>query len=158
MEHPLSGLDHICAMIAVGLWAAQLGGRSMWAVPSTFVTIMALGGFTGMMGIGLPFPEIGVVVSLLVLGMLIAASVRLRLAASLAIVGLFAALHGHAHGVEMPETASGLDHATGFIAVTALLHTFGIGMGIAIQKIDRPEMVRFAGIAIALCGGYLVLS
>ena len=156
--HPLNGLDHICAMIAVGLWAAQMAGRSIWAVPLTFVGVMALGGFLGAVGVNLPFVEMGIVISVLALGVLVAASVRLPLAASVIIVGLFAAFHGHAHGAAMPETASGLAYAAGFIVATALLHALGIGLGITIQRLARPQVVRFAGIAIALCGGYLLLS
>ena len=158
MGHPLNGLDHICAMIAVGLWAAQMGGRSIWAVPLTFVGVMALGGFLGAVGVNLPFVEMGIVISVLALGVLVAASVRLPLAASVIIVGLFAAFHGHAHGAAIPETASGLAYAAGFIIATALLHALGIGLGITIQRLARPQVVRFAGIAIALCGGYLLLS
>jgi urease accessory protein len=158
MGHPLSGLDHICAMLAVGLWAAQMGGRSIWAVPLTFVGVMALGGFLGMMGAQLPLFEVGILISVLTLGVLVAASIQLPLAASVIIVGLFATFHGHAHGAEMPETAAGLAYAASFIIATALLHAFGIGLGVATQKLARPETARFAGIAIVLCGGYLLLS
>jgi urease accessory protein len=158
MGHPLSGLDHICAMVAVGLWAAQMGGRSIWAVTLTFITVMALGGVLGMIGINIPFVEAGIVVSVLTLGVLIAASARLPLAASTIIVGLFAIFHGHAHGAEMPGTASGIAYGAGFLIATAFLHACGIGLGIAIQKLASPKIVRFAGIAIVLCGGYLLLS
>jgi urease accessory protein len=158
MGHPLSGLDHICAMVAVGLWAAQMGERSIWAVPLTFITVMALGGILGMMGTNLPLVETGIVISVLTLGVLIAASVRLPLVASIIIVGLFAICHGHAHGAEMPETASGLAYAAGFIIATAFLHACGIGLGIAIQRLVSPKIVRCAGTAILLCGGYLLLS
>lgn len=158
MGHPLNGLDHICAMIAVGLWAAQMGGRSIWAVPLTFVGVMALGGFLGVIGVNVPFVEMGIVISVLALGVFVAASVRLPLVASVTLVGLFAAFHGHAHGSEIPEAASGLVYAAGFIVATALLHALGIGLGITIQRLARPQIVRLAGIAIALCGGYLLLS
>jgi urease accessory protein len=157
MGHPLSGLDHICAMVAVGLWAAQMGGRAIWAVPLTFVSVMALGGALGMLGVHIPFVETGIVISVLALGVLIAASVHLPLAVSIIVVGLFASFHGHAHGAEMPETASGFAYAAGFIIATAFLHACGIGLGIAIQKLASPAVVRFAGIAIVLCGGYLLL-
>jgi urease accessory protein len=158
MGHPLSGLDHICAMVAVGLWAAQMGGRAIWAVPLTFVSVMALGGALGMLGVHIPFVETGIVISVLALGVLIAASVHLPLAVSIIVVGLFAIFHGHAHGAEMPETVSGFAYAAGFIIATAFLHACGIGLGIAIQKLASPAVVRFAGIAIVLCGGYLLLS
>lgn len=158
MGHPLSGLDHICAMVAVGLWAAQMGGRAIWAVPLTFVSVMALGGALGMLGVHVPFVETGIVISVLALGVLIAASVHLPLAVSIIVVGLFAIFHGHAHGAEMPETSSGFAYAAGFIIATAFLHACGIGLGIAIQKLASPAVVRFAGIAIVLCGGYLLFS
>lgn len=158
MGHPLGGLDHICAMVAVGLWAAQMGGRAIWAVPLTFVSVMALGGALGMLGAHIPFVETGIVISVLALGVLIAASVHLPLAVSILMVGLFAIFHGHAHGAEMPETASGFAYAAGFIIATAFLHACGIGLGIGIQRLASPAIVRFAGIAIVLCGGYLWLS
>jgi urease accessory protein len=156
--HPVSGLDHICAMVAVGLWATQMGGRSIWAVPLTFVAVIAFGGFLGAMGVSLPFVEKGIVISVLMLGVFIAAAVRLPLVASVIIVGLFAICHGHAHGAEMPETASGITYGIGFILATALLHACGIGLGIGIQRLAKPMVIRSAGIAIALCGAYLWLS
>lgn len=156
--HPLGGLDHICVMLAVGLWAAQMGGRAIWAVPLTFASVMALGGVLGMLGLHVPSVETGIIVSVLALGVLIAASVHLPLATSIAIVGLFAVFHGHAHGGEMPENASGLAFGVGFVIATAFLHACGIGLGIAIQRLASPAVVRFAGIAIVFCGGYLWLS
>ena len=105
VAHPVHGLDHILAMVAVGLWAAQLGGRAKWLVPASFISVMAIGGALGMAGMPLPFAEQGIFASVLILGVLIAAAVRLPLAASMAIVGLFALCHGHAHGLEMPTTA-----------------------------------------------------
>jgi urease accessory protein len=156
--HPLNGLDHICAMVAVGLWAAQMGGRSIWTVPLTFITVMALGGILGMIGVNLPLVETGIIISVLTLGVLIAASVRLPLVASGIIIDLFATFHGHAHGTEMPETLSGLAYAAGFIIATAFLHACGIGLGIAIQRIANPKIVRFAGTAIVLCGGHLLIG
>jgi urease accessory protein len=157
-EHPLTGLDHICAMVAVGLWAAQMGGRAIWAVPLSFVTVMALSGTLGMLGIHVPFVETGIVVSVLALRVLLAATVHLPLTASVIAVVLFAIFHGHAHGAEMPETASGLAYGAGFILATALLNACGLGLGIAIQSLTSPAIVRIAGVAIMLCGGYLVLN
>jgi len=150
--HPLGGLDHLCAMIAVGLWAAQMGGRAIWAVPLTFVSVMVLGGMLGMAHINLPFVEQGILLSVLVLGVLIAAAVRLPLVASAVIVGLFAVFHGFAHGAEMPDTASGLEYALGFVLATTLLHSIGIAVGVGIQKISQPLVVRLAGAAIVVCG------
>jgi urease accessory protein len=156
--HPLSGVDHICAMIAVGFWAAQMAGRSVWAIPLTFITVMALGGVLGMMDLKVPFVETGIVVSLLTFGVLIAASIRLPLATNIAIVGLFAIFHGQAHGAEMPGTSSAIAYGAGFLIATAFLHASGIGLGIAIQNLASPKIIRFAGIAIVLCGDYLCLN
>ncbi len=155
MGHPLSGLDHICAMVAAGLWASQMGGRSLWLFPLTFLIVMAAGGVLGMSGVTLPFVEQGIIASALILGVLIAAAIRLPLAASVALVGLFALCHGHAHGAEMPASASGLQFAMGFVLATAVFHTFGIGLGVVMQKQGRPMVVRFAGLAIICCGAFL---
>ncbi|OGA28252.1 MAG: urease accessory protein [Betaproteobacteria bacterium RIFCSPLOWO2_12_61_14] len=155
LTHPTSGLDHVCAMLAVGLWAAQTGGRSIWAVPLTFVGVMALGGALPMLGIGLPFVERGILLSVLLLGVLIAASVRLPLWLGSGMVGLFALWHGHAHGAEMPALASGIDYALGFMLATALLHVIGIAFGLGMQRRAREHVIRAAGASIALCGMYL---
>ena len=157
-EHPLGGLDHLCAMLAVGLWAAQMGGRSLWAVPLSFVSVMAIGGAVGMAGLSIPFVETGIVASVCILGVLIAAAVRLPLAASVPLVGFFAIFHGHAHGAEMPASTSGFAYAAGFILATALLHGAGILLGIAIQRFTQPVFVRFAGAALVVVGAYLFLS
>ena len=156
--HPIGGLDHVCAMLAVGLWAAQMGGRTVWLVPLTFVTVMALGGVLGMNAVPLAFAEQGIVLSLLVLGVLIAAAVRLPLAVSAAMVGVFAVFHGYAHGTEMPQDASGLAYAAGFMLATALLHASGIGMALFAKGIGRAQWLRLAGVAITLCGGGLLLA
>ena len=158
LAHPFSGLDHLCAMLAVGLWAAQMGGRAMWQVPLAFVSIMALGGLLGMAEIAVPFIETGIVLSLLVLGMLIAAAVHLPLLASIAIAAVFAVFHGYAHGAEMPQSASGLAYAAGFMLSTALLHASGIGIAVSAGRIGRAQWLRLAGAAIALCGGGLLLA
>ncbi|MDD2914942.1 MAG: HupE/UreJ family protein [Gallionella sp.] len=158
LMHPVGGLDHICAMIAVGLWAAQMGGRSIWAVPLTFVSVMVLGGVLGMMGIALPFAEQGIVLSVLILGVLIAASIRLPLWLSSSMVGLFALCHGQAHGAEMPELVSAMAYAFGFILSTASLHVTGILFGFGVQRLTHKRVVRLAGASIALCGAYLAVS
>ncbi len=158
LMHPASGLDHVCAMLAVGLWAAQMGGRSVWAVPLTFVGVMALGGALPMLGMSLPFVEQGIVLSVLLLGVLIAASVRFPLWLSSGMVGLFALWHGHAHGVEIPEQASGMVYAIGFMLATALLHVVGIAFGLGMQRLARERAIHFAGAGIALCGVYLAVA
>ena len=148
--HPLSGWDHLLAMVAVGLWAAQLGGRSRWLVPAAFVGVMTLGALLGHAGLALPGVEQGIAASILILGLLIAAAVRLPVAASMAIVGLFALFHGVAHGAEMPATAGGLSYGAGFIVATALLHAVGLGLGFALK--DQAKLARFAGGAVARAG------
>lgn len=156
--HPASGLDHVCAMLAVGLWAAQMGGRSVWAVPLTFVSVMVLGSALPMLGISLPFVERGIVLSVLLLGVLIAASIRLPLWLSSGMIGLFALWHGHAHGAEMPAVASGMAYALGFMLATALLHIIGIAFGLGMQRLTRERVVHFAGAGITLCGMYLAMA
>jgi urease accessory protein len=158
LAHPITGLDHICAMVAVGLWAAQRGGRALWLVPLTFVSVMAIGGLLGMAAVSIPFVERGVVASVLVLGVLIAAAVRLPLVVSVVIVALFALFHGHAHGAEMPETASGFAYGLGFVMATAALHLCGIGIGMAAQRAGTARVVRYAGGAMAVCGLYLCFT
>jgi len=150
--HPLHGFDHVLAMIAVGLWAAQLGGRARWLVPASFVGVMALGGALAMAGLRLPFAEEGIMLSLLVFGILIAVAARFPLAASMAIVGLFAFFHGHSHGTEMPVSAIGFAYGTGFALATAALHATGIAMGWLAEKRARRPVIRFAGAAIAVAG------
>ncbi|MFZ2302718.1 MAG: HupE/UreJ family protein [Gallionella sp.] len=155
ITHPTGGLDHICAMLAVGIWAAQTGGRSLWIVPLTFVGVMVLGGALPMLGISLPFVEQGIVLSVLLLGVLIAASVRLPLWLSSSMAGMFALWHGHAHGAEMPELASGFGYVLGFMLATVLLHAAGIAFGLGMQRLSRERLVHAAGAGIALCGMYL---
>jgi urease accessory protein len=153
--HPLLGLDHILAMVAVGLWTAQLGGRARWLVPASFVGVMALGGALAMAGLRVPFTEEGIMLSLLVFGILIAVAARFPLAASMAIVGLFAIFHGHSHGTEMPVNAVGCAYGAGFVLATALLHATGITIGLSAERFPRLPLVRFAGAAIAVVGACL---
>lgn len=157
LAHPTGGLDHVCAMLAVGLWAAQTGGRSLWAVPLTFVSVMALGGALPALGIGLPFVEQGIVLSVLLLGILVAASVRLPLWLACSMVGLFALWHGQAHGAEMPAWASGISYALGFVLATASLHAAGIAFGLGMRRQMR-EFAHLTGSGIALCGIYLAVA
>jgi len=153
--HPVGGWDHLLAMFAVGLWASQLAQgknnkKALFAVPLAFIAAMIAGGFAGASHIALPFVEEGILLSVLVLGVLVAATARLPLALSIAVVGLFALFHGHAHGAEMPETASGLMYGLGFVLATALLHTIGVAAGVLSQKSFSMQITRFAGAAIAL--------
>ncbi len=158
--HPLSGIDHILAMVAVGLWAAQLGRRALWAVPAAFVGLMAVGGALGMSGAvhHLPFVEQGIMASVLILGLLIATAARLPLAASMAIVGMFAVFHGYAHGAEMPAAAGGYAYGAGFVIATAALHATGVAAGLLVGKLANQSWVRYAGGAIMACGCAMVLG
>jgi urease accessory protein len=163
--HPVGGWDHILAMIAVGLWASQLafGGnkKAIWAVPLAFVSMMTIGGVLGAGGATLPGVETGIATSVLVLGVLIAAAIRLPLPASVAAVGAFALFHGAAHGAEMPTSSNGLLYGAGFVLATILLHAAGIGAALGTQKLMKSPQVlplRFAGAAIALSGVLLAIA
>lgn len=158
LAHPLSGLDHILAMIGVGLWAAQRGGRALWLVPLTFVVVMAVGGLLGFLGITLPYVELGIAGSVLILGLLVAMASRLSLGASMALVGLFAIFHGYAHGAEMAVEASALWYSLGFMLATALLHASGIGIALAARRGVPAQLLRVGGGAIAAVGGVLLLA
>ena len=147
--HPLHGLDHILAMTAVGLWAGQLGGRARWLVPMSFLGVMILGGALAMAGLRVPFTEEGILLSVLILGILIAVAARFPLVASMAIVGLFAFFHGHSHGTEMPANAVGLAYGAGFSLATSLLLAGGLGLSYITQPVRIP-IVRWAGAAIAV--------
>lgn len=158
LAHPISGLDHLSAMLAIGIWAAQMGRRSTWAVPLAFVCVVALGGMLGFWGGAAFFAEPGIAVSVLALGILIVAAAKLPLAASVVVAGLFAAFHGYAHGAEMPLGVSGTAYVIGFILSTTSLHLCGIGFGLLMQRFFASWIVRAAGAPIALFGGYLCLA
>jgi urease accessory protein len=134
--HPISGLDHVLAMTLVGLFAYRIGGRALWLVPVSFVTLMLLGGILGFIGATVPFVEAGIALSVVVLGAAVAFSLSVPVAAGMALVGLFAIFHGHAHGSEVPDDAGGLGYGLGFMLATALLHAAGIGMGVLISRLD----------------------
>ena len=153
--HPLGGLDHVLAMLAVGLYAALLGGRALWLVPASFVAMMAAGGALGMAAIALPYTEIAL--SVVALGLAIALWANLPVMAAMALAGAFAIFHGHAHGAEMPADAAGMSYAAGFLLATALLHGAGIALGRATSRFGW-RIAQAAGGAIALAGVALVVS
>ena len=155
--HPLAGLDHMVAMIAVGLWAAQTGGRAVWIVPLSFVTVMVLGGFLGMMTPALTFTEHGIAISLLVSGVLIVTALRLPLVVSAVLVSLFALGHGYAHGSEMPPNVSAFSYSAGFTLATIWLHLCGIGIALFIKRLGRIYWLRLTGIVVAGYGGNILL-
>jgi urease accessory protein len=150
--HPVSGLDHVLAMVAVGLWGAQLGAPAIWLLPLTFPLVMAFGGMLGLMGVPLPGAEIGIALSALMLGLAIVTAWRPALWAAAAVVGFFAIFHGHAHGTELPAGASGLAYSLGFVAATGALHACGIGIGV-IQRWSAGQVVlRATGAGVAAAG------
>ena len=156
--HPLSGLDHILVMIAVGLWAAQIGGRALWVVPSAFVGTMAFGFVLAMAGVHLPFVEPAILASVVALGLLVAMAVRMETAACAAVVGVFALFHGYAHGGEL-GAAGALPFSTGFMVATALLHVAGIGMGLGISRLSSGRIIsRILGGITAFAGVALIFN
>jgi urease accessory protein len=156
--HPLTGLDHLLAMVAVGLWASQLGGRALWLLPLTFPVVMAAGAALGFAGVALPWVEVGVTASVLVLGAAIALTYRPSLAVSLPLIGLFGLLHGYAHGVELPAQASALGYGAGFITATLALHLAGLAIGLAANRLPVRFAARTAGGAIAAVGAVLLVT
>ncbi len=154
--HPLSGLDHVVAMIAVGLWGAQLGAPAIWVLPVTFPMVMALGGFFGLVGLPLPGVEPGIALSALTLGCMVATEARPKLAVAAAIVGVFAIFHGHAHGTELPAGQSGLTYSIGFVVATGCLHATGIALGLVHQWRWGRGAMRVAGTAVACAGCFFL--
>lgn len=159
--HPIGGLDHVLAMVAVGILAAQLGGKAMWFVPASFIAMMIVGGLLGIGGIPVPFVELGILGSVVVLGGVIAAGRRIPMSIAMALVGLMAIFHGHAHGTEMPVSANSVEYGIGFVVATAMLHAVGIGLGVGVQRIAQrigPFAIRASGGAIALTGALLFVA
>ena len=158
-SHPLVGIDHILAMVAVGLFAAELGGRALWLVPLTFITVMAVAGIAGMAGVRLPFVEIGIGMSVVVFGLAVAFQFSPPTLVAMTLVGFLAIFHGHAHGVEMPDSASGLHYGVGFVCATALLHSTGVGFGLAIGKtgyLYGRRIVQVGGGVMAIVGAAIL--
>ena len=150
LQHPWSGFDHILAMIAVGLWGAQLGNPALWVLPITFPMVMSFGAMMGLLGIPVPGVEIGIAVSAILLGAMVLAEVRPKLVIAAVVVGFFAIFHGHAHGTELPAGQSGLLYSMGFVIATGVLH----GTGIAIGLIHRWPAGR---VALRGAGGFITI-
>jgi len=152
MQHPISGLDHVLAMVAVGLWGAQLGAPALWLLPVAFPMMMAFGGMFGLLGLPLPGVEVGIAVSAIVLGIMVCREVRPALWISLSIVAFFAIFHGHAHGTELPPGQSGILYSMGFVMATGCLHGVGIGIGL-IHRWEAGRLVlRGTGAAVFAAG------
>ncbi|MFM9437044.1 urease accessory protein [Janthinobacterium sp. CG_23.3] len=153
LMHPFLGLDHLLAMLAVGVWATQLGGRAKWLLPLSFVALLAAGGGLAMAGVGLPMVEGGIATSVLLLGLLIALAVKMPTALGAAMVGVFALFHGFAHGSEMPALSTPWQYAFGFMAASAVLHGAGVLFGNGLQR--QSLWLRASGGLIALSGVWM---
>ena len=158
--HPFGGLDHVLAMITVGLFAYQLGGRALWLVPASFVLAMTAGGALGLAGVPVPFVETGIAASVLVLGAVVALGVQAPVAVAMALVAALAIFHGHSHGTEMPLDTAIAPYAAGFVLATALLHAGGVTLGLLIGRLSSAYGrlgFRLSGGLVALAGGAILL-
>jgi len=151
-EHPVSGWDHILAMVSVGLWGAQLGAPAIWLLPVTFPMVMAFGGMLGLMGVPLPGTEVGIALSAIGLGAVVATEAKPPLWAAAVLVGFFAIFHGHAHGTELPPDQNGVLYSIGFVVATGLLHLTGIAIGLIHRWSIGQMVMRFGGIGVAAAG------
>lgn len=156
LRHPVSGLDHVLAMVSVGLWGAQLGPPAIWILPVTFPMVMAFGGFLGLVGVPLPGVEIGIALSAILLGFMVAREARPPLGVAAALVGIFAVFHGHAHGTELPAGQSGILYSIGFVMATGCLHAMGIAIGLVHRWPAGRVALRAAGVLVTIAGfGFL---
>jgi urease accessory protein len=155
VSHPISGVDHLLAMLAVGLWAAQQGGHRLWQLPCAFLGMMLLGATHSYLGWSLLYVESGIASSLLVLGLLLAFAIRLSILPSMLLVSLFALFHGYAHGIETPQTAAVFAYASGFMFASAVLHGLGIASGLLAKEFINEKTLRMGGIAIGITGAWL---
>ncbi|MCB1186706.1 HupE/UreJ family protein [bacterium] len=157
MHHPVSGWDHILAMVAVGLWGAQLKKPAIWLLPVAFPLVMAFGGFLGLIGVPIPGIEIGIALSAVVLGIMVLGKFSPPLWVALLLVAVFAVFHGHAHGTELPEGGNGMLYSIGFVISTGLLHMCGIALGM-LNDVKRGELLVRAAGACVLLGGLFFLK
>jgi urease accessory protein len=155
VSHPLTGIDHVAVMVAVGMWAALKGGRAFWVWPMAFVGAMLIGGALGMANVPLPYVESAVAASVMALGILVALAIDLPVWAGALLIGAFAVFHGHAHGSEITETISGVEYMVGFAVATASLHALGITFALLMTRVHLRRVIRGAGLACALAGAVL---
>lgn len=158
MLHPITGFDHVAAMVAVGLWGAQLGQPAIWLLPITFPLVMAVGGFLGVVGMPLPGAVSGVAISGIVLGGMVALSLQPPLWVAAIAVGLFAVFHGHTHGTALPLGGNPLAFGAGFVIATGLLHVCGIIIGLLARWPKGAMLIRLGGVVIALTGLAFLLA
>jgi urease accessory protein len=159
LSHPVLGMDHFLAMVSVGILSAQIGGRAIWTVPATFVAVMAFGGMLGYVDVGLTAIEAGIAISVLALGIAIAADRKLPISLAMTAVGFFAIFHGYAHGAEMPTVANSVTYAAGFLTGTAALHLLGVLLGdIARRNVNGNMVLRLSGGAIAATGAFFLIG
>ena len=156
LQHPWSGLDHVLAMIAVGLWGAQLGNPALWVLPVTFPMVMSFGAMMGLLGMPLPGIEIGIAVSAIILGGMVLGEVKPKLIIAAIMVGVFAIFHGHAHGTELPPGQSGLLYSMGFVIATGVLHGIGIFIGLIHRWPAGKLALRLTGAFIAVMGVFFL--
>jgi urease accessory protein len=154
--HPLSGLDHLLAMVAVGIWGAFLGRPLVWMLPVAFPLVMVVGGVLGIAGVPLPHVEVGIAASVIVLGLAIALAWRAPPWVAIAIVAVFAIFHGHAHGTELPSAAAPEAYAAGFVISTGLIHLGGIGIGLLGRLPRGTQILRTTGAAILVLGVWIL--
>jgi len=154
--HPISGADHVLAMVAVGLWGAQLGAPAIWVLPVAFPLVMAMGGMLGFLGVPIPGVEYGIAASAIVLGTAVAFEVRPALVIAALVVGCFAIFHGHAHGTELPAGQSALLYSMGFVIATGCLHAVGIGIGTVHRWAWGQQLLRGAGTVVAAGGVFFM--
>jgi urease accessory protein len=155
-EHPISGPDHVVAMIAVGLWGAQLGAPAVWLLPVAFPMVMAIGGMIGLMGVPLPGTEFGIAASAVLLGAAVLSEARPPLMFAAALVAFFAIFHGYAHGAELPPGQNGLLYSMGFVIATGCLHAVGISIGVIHRWLWGQRLLRMAGGAVACAGAFFM--
>ena len=156
--HPIFGLDHVVAMVAVGLWGAFLGQPAIWLLPVLFPVVMAFGGLLGIAGVPIPAVETGIAASALALGAMVALALRPPLWVAAALVGAFAIFHGHAHGTELPQAMNPLAYGVGFVVATGVLHLSGIALGLLARWPAGVRAVRVGGGAIACAGIYFLVG
>ena len=154
--HPISGADHVLAMVAVGLWGAQLGAPAIWVLPVAFPLVMAMGGMLGFLGVPIPGVEYGIAASAIVLGTAVAFEVRPSLVIAALVVGCFAIFHGYAHGTELPPGQSALLFSMGFVIATGCLHMVGIGIGTVHRRTWGRRLLRVAGTVVAAGGVFFM--